>query len=56
MFFKYFFAMLIALNLSHAYAEDKENYLKNQMPIGQEETRKTLLLFSQKKTIKLVIL
>ena len=29
MFFKYFFAMLIALNLSHAYAEDKENYLKN---------------------------
>jgi len=28
MFFKYFFAMLIALNLSHAYAEDKENYLK----------------------------
>ena len=34
MFFKYFFAMLIALNLSHAYAEDKENYLKNQTTIN----------------------
>ena len=28
MFFKYFFAMLIALNLSHAYAEDKERLSK----------------------------
>ena len=34
MFFKYFFAILIALNLSHAYAEDKENYLKNQTTIN----------------------
>ena len=34
MFFKYFFALLIALNLSHAYAEDKENYLKNQTTIN----------------------
>ena len=34
MFFKYIFAMLIALNLSNAYAEDKENYLKNQTTIN----------------------
>ena len=34
MFFKYFFAMLIALNLSHAYAEDKKDYLKNQTTIN----------------------